>query len=44
MEMQPGVPVSTALVYTAGPNVVPVPEESLEKALETLGVLANTVP
>jgi ATP-dependent helicase/nuclease subunit A len=44
MEVQPGVPVSAALVYTAGPNVVPVPEESLEKALETLGVLANTVP
>lgn len=43
MEMQPGVPVSAALVYTAGPNVVPVPEESLEKALETLGVRANTV-
>lgn len=43
MEMQPGVPVAASLVYTAGPNVVPVPEESLEKALETLGVRANTV-
>jgi ATP-dependent helicase/nuclease subunit A len=43
MEMEPGVRVAASLVYTAGPNVVPVPEDSLENALETLGVRANTV-
>ena len=37
MEMEPGVPVSAALVYTAGPNVVPVPEEILGKSLGNTG-------
>ena len=44
MEMEPGVPVTAKLVYTAGPNVMPIPDALMEKALGGLGIRANPVP
>lgn len=44
MEMEPGVPVAANLVYTAGPNVMPIPYAFMEKALERLEIRANPVP
>ena len=44
MDIEPGVPVAATLVYTTGPNIVPIPAESMEKALAALGVRANPIP
>jgi len=44
MEMEPGTPVEATLVYTAGPNVMPIPGEVMERALAQLGVSANPFP
>ena len=44
MDIEPGVPVAATLVYTAGPNIMPIPAELMEKALAALGVRANPVP
>jgi ATP-dependent helicase/nuclease subunit A len=43
-EMEPGATVAAKLVYTAGPNVMPIPNELMEKALDRLGIRANPVP
>jgi ATP-dependent helicase/nuclease subunit A len=44
MAMDPGTPVEATLVYTAGPNVMPIPAEMMERALAGIGVLANPFP
>ncbi len=44
MDIEPGVPVGATLVFTVGPNVMPIPPELMEKALERLGVRANPIP
>jgi ATP-dependent helicase/nuclease subunit A len=44
MDMEPGIPVAAALVYTAGPNVMPIPTEMMEQALARIGVRANAFP
>jgi ATP-dependent helicase/nuclease subunit A len=44
MEMEPGAKVEAALVWTAGPNLMPIPSESMEQALEKLGLRAIAVP
>jgi hypothetical protein len=44
MEMEPGTPVEATLVYTAGPNVLPIPAEMMERALADLGVRVNPFP
>jgi ATP-dependent helicase/nuclease subunit A len=46
-KMQPGAPVSAALVYTGGaegPKILPVPAAAMEKALAGLGVCADSLP
>ncbi|MGH6926001.1 MAG: double-strand break repair helicase AddA [Propylenella sp.] len=43
MEMEPGVEVSASLVWTAGPNVMPIPAALMEQALATLGIRGNPV-
>ena len=37
-------PVGATLVFTAGPNVMPIPAEMMEQALAKLGIRANPVP
>jgi len=44
MEMEPGTPVEAMLVYTAGPNLMPIPPELMERALVELGVRVNPFP
>jgi ATP-dependent helicase/nuclease subunit A len=44
MEMQPGAEVEAALVWTAVPNLMPIPPESMEQALEKLRIRAIAVP
>ncbi len=44
MDIEPGVPVGATLVFAAGPNVMPIPSEMMERALERLGVRANPIP
>ena len=43
-DMEPGVEVRANLVWTAGPNVMPVPAALMEKALAKLGIRGNAVP
>jgi ATP-dependent helicase/nuclease subunit A len=44
MEMEPGVDVRASLVWTAGPNVMPISPQLMEKALETLGIRDKALP
>jgi ATP-dependent helicase/nuclease subunit A len=44
MRMEPGVDVRASLVWTAGPNVMPIPAELMEKALDTLGIRGKALP
>jgi ATP-dependent helicase/nuclease subunit A len=44
MDMQPGASVRATLVYTAGPNVMPIPAEAMERALAKLGVRGTAFP
>ena len=40
MEMEPGAGGGRTLVYTAGPNIMPIPAPTMEKALAELGIRA----
>ena len=42
-EMDPGVSVAATLVWTAGPKIMPIPADLMEKALAGLGIHAATV-
>jgi ATP-dependent helicase/nuclease subunit A len=42
--MEPGVAVQATLVYTAGPNVMPIPAEAMERALTGLGLRGTAFP
>jgi ATP-dependent helicase/nuclease subunit A len=44
LEMDAGTPVRASLVWTAGPNVMPIPAALMEQALEKLGIRGNPVP
>ncbi|HWT30326.1 MAG TPA: 3'-5' exonuclease, partial [Propylenella sp.] len=44
MEMDPRVDVRAMLVWTAGPNVMPIPDALMEHALAKLGISAMSVP
>ena len=43
-EMQPGAPVAAALVWTAGPKLMPIPAPLMEQALAKLGIEAMPFP
>lgn len=40
MQMEPGVSVDATLVWTAGPNFMPIPPDLMEQALAGLGIRA----
>ena len=40
LDMEPGGTVEAAIVWTAGPKLMPIPEAFMERALEKLGVAA----
>ncbi|MCG8669490.1 MAG: PD-(D/E)XK nuclease family protein, partial [Pseudomonadales bacterium] len=44
MDMEPGASVRASLVWTAAPNVMPVPAALMEKALAKLKIRGNPVP
>jgi len=44
MEMEPGAAVRASLVWTAGPNVMPIRTSFMEQALEKLEIRGNSVP
>ena len=44
MEMEPGAAVRCTLVYTAGPNIMPIPAPRMEEALAELGIGGIAVP
>ncbi len=44
MDMEPGAEVRATLVWTAGPNVMPIPAPLMEQALAKLGINAKAVP
>ncbi len=44
MEMDRNVEVRASLVWTAGPQVMPIPAALMERALEALGVHGNSLP
>jgi ATP-dependent helicase/nuclease subunit A len=44
MDMEPGAEVRATLVWTAAPNVMPIPTALMEQALAKLGINAKAVP
>jgi ATP-dependent helicase/nuclease subunit A len=44
MEIEPGVAVRASLVWTAGPNDMPIPAALMEQALKKLRIRGNPVP
>jgi ATP-dependent helicase/nuclease subunit A len=43
-QIEPGLEVGASLVWTAGPNVMPISAALMEQALEKLGIRGNPVP
>jgi len=43
-DMEPGAATRASLVWTAGPKIMPVPSQEMERALEKLGIRATPFP
>jgi ATP-dependent helicase/nuclease subunit A len=43
-EIEPGMAIAASLVWTAGPNVMPIPVAEMERALAELGIRDTAVP